>query len=56
LKSFHDEEVEHLTCKARRTIVDNGCTRCTGSIRMWRKEDIGVVVVVSDACVKKEVE
>jgi hypothetical protein len=27
-----------------------------GSIRMWRKEEIGVVAIVSDACVKKEVE
>ena len=32
------------------------CTRCTVSIRIWNKEEIGVVVVGSDACAKKKVE
>ena len=45
-----------MTCKACRTIGYRACTRCTESIRMLKKEETRVVVVVSDACVKKEEE
>jgi hypothetical protein len=56
LKSFHDEQAEHLTCRGCKTMRHRACTRCTVSIRIWNKEDIGVVDVVRDAYVKKEVE
>jgi hypothetical protein len=55
LKSFHDEQEEHLTCRGCRTIAYRACTRCTGYIRMWRKLEKIFIVVVSDARVKKEV-
>jgi methylphosphotriester-DNA--protein-cysteine methyltransferase len=45
-----------LTCKACRTIGYRACTRCTESIIILKKEETRVVAVVSDACVKKEVE
>jgi hypothetical protein len=56
LKSFHDEQVEHSTCRGCRMMRHRACTRCTVSIRIWNKEEIGVVVVGSDACAKKKVE
>jgi hypothetical protein len=32
------------------------CTRSTGTIRMWNKEEISVVVMGKDSSVSKEVE
>jgi hypothetical protein len=55
LKSFLDEQAEHSTCRGCRTMRHKACTRCTVSIRIWNKEDIGVVVGC-DTCAKKKVE
>jgi hypothetical protein len=41
---------------ACRGIVIIACTRSTGTIRMMNKEEMGVVVVVEDSSVRKEVE
>jgi hypothetical protein len=56
MKSFHDEQEEHSTCRVCRTIGNKACTRCTKSIRMLNKEEFSVVAGVWHACVKKEVE
>ena len=41
---------------AYRGIANIACTRSTGTIRMMNKEEMGVVVVVEDSSVRKEVE
>jgi hypothetical protein len=56
LKSFHDEQAEHSTCRGCRTMRQRACTRCIVSIRIWNKEEISVVVIGCDACAKKKVE
>jgi hypothetical protein len=51
-----NEQAEHLTCRGCKTIEHRACTRCIESIRRSNKEEIGVVAVRCDACMKKKVE